>query len=101
MIAAIHALVFSLLFALPVLAAAECAWVLWQNSVTIVSINPTKLSYGDWKTDDSFQTLEACRTSRDAFRQAYPPPAVERAGAYYSEYTCLPDTVDPRGPKVK
>jgi len=95
-----------LLFALSLLtsaatAHAECAWVLWQNPVTISSLNPTKVNSGDWKANDSFQSLEECRKSRDAFQQLYPKPTTEKVGARYSEYACFPDTVDPRGAKGK
>jgi hypothetical protein len=78
---------------------AECAWVLWQNPVTISSLNPTKVNSGDWKANDSFQSLEECRKSRDTLRKTYPPPKVEKVGLRYLEYACFPDTVDPRGPK--
>jgi hypothetical protein len=96
----------SLLVALSLLtsaatAHAECAWVLWQNPVTISSLNPTKVNSGDWKANDSFQSLEECRKSRDAFHQLHPKPTTEKVGARYSEYACFPDTVDPRGPKGK
>ena len=80
---------------------AECAWVLWQNPVTISSLNPTKVNSGDRKANDSFQSLEECRKSRDAFQQLYPKPTTEKVGARYSEYACFPDTVDPRGAKGK
>ena len=80
---------------------AECAWVLWQNPVTISSLRPTKVNSGDLKMNDSFQSLEECRKSRDGFRQANPKPTVEKVGGRYSEYACFPDTVDPRGAKGK
>ena len=78
---------------------AECAWVLWENPVTISSLNPTKINSGDWKMNDSFKSLEECRKSRDAVRLVNPPPKVEKVGVRYSKYACFPDTVDPRGPK--
>ncbi len=89
------------LFGTTATAYAECAWVLWENPVTISSLNPTKINSGDWKMNDSFKSLEECRKSRDAVLLVNPPPKVEKVGVRYSKYACFPDTVDPRGPKGK
>jgi hypothetical protein len=79
---------------------AECAWVLWQNGVTVTTDSGSIASRG-WQPQDSFDSLEACRKRRDLWRKLYPPPEPARVGAQYSEYSCFPDTVDPRGPKGK
>jgi hypothetical protein len=92
----------SLVVVLLVLASVGIAWaewVLWENAVMIVSVNPTKASSGDWKMHDCFQTPEVCQRSRDVLRQISQSTKSEHIGVQYSEYECLPDTVDPRGPK--
>jgi len=69
---------------------AECAWVLWMSP-------PPKTSDLFWGPADSFQRLEECKrdTDRATGRQQAKPLAEQNL------YVCLPDTVDPRGPKGK
>ena len=66
---------------------AECAWVLWGQ------------------TQDPWGALEAVRLGGGLSQQACEqersnrekePPALRMVS-----YSCLPDTVDPRGPKTK
>jgi hypothetical protein len=73
------------LLALPTSASAECAWVFWGQ------------------TQDPWGALEAVRLGGDLSREACEqersnrekdPPVLRMAS-----YSCLPDTVDPRGPK--
>ncbi len=90
---------------------AECAWVLW-------------VEYTDMKTHQvegpalqaSYKTADECakaidteyregRTSHPWFRSAPTAATIMRELGPNSTsmltYTCLPDTVDPRGPKEK
>jgi len=71
-------------------ASAECAWVLWQE---------LPVASGGWSLDtgreSAFPTKTACekrlRTRTQAFAQA--------TTGMKPFLVCLPDTVDPRGPK--
>jgi len=64
---------------------AECAWVLWGQTVdpwnAVVS-----LSLGAWRS------REECEQERQKREQA--PEELRMAS-----YACLPDTIDPRAPK--
>ncbi len=70
-------------------ARAECAWVLWTQA-----LNPqTRRVLGDWNPAAGFNTREECVRSEERLRSVSVPNSVTA--------TCLPDTVDPRGPKGK
>ena len=88
---------------------AECAWVLWEQYST---------STGDWpwKMYTAYPTVTACTKAIDQHeaeaRRGIPflditrrvPTDVfvmERKGDWGRSWRCLPDTVDPRGPKGK
>jgi hypothetical protein len=66
---------------------AECAWVLWGQ------------------TQDPWGALEAVQLgdglSREACEQERSNREKEPAALRMASYSCLPDTVDPRGPKGK
>ena len=67
---------------------AECAWVLWGHVVA-----------GDqWRLYQAFEKLAACeayaRNLEDGWSKLPEPKAA-------MDTRCLPDTVDPRGPKGK
>jgi hypothetical protein len=88
-------------------ASAECAWVLWSTQATVTNVKlqgagrvfvlSTRSSHEPLQ---SFVSLPACEQTRDwrSEAQTLPEPQV---GMKFFEYTCLPDTVDPRGPKGK
>src|SRR6266849_6210537 len=85
-------------------AAAECAWVLWSN---LISSNPASRyapSTGGLWTPESAGTRTKCEKARDRM-QTLPHGRAEAAGVVgpngQTLFTCLPDTVDPRGPKGK
>jgi hypothetical protein len=82
---------------------AECAWVLWKESTGTTQ---------PWQAVGAWADQSKCESERIAWygRLGYPvPPAgasVElytTGGAYKGtmRYACLPDTVDPGGPKGK
>ncbi len=66
-------------------AQAECAWVLWSASAS------ASLPVGAW------DTKSRCEEAKNE-RQRAVGSAVERT---IVTFVCLPDTVDPRGPKGK
>jgi hypothetical protein len=64
-------------------ASRERAWVLW-----VIGENPGTVSYPDWTPLKAFATRNACED-------------LVKAGFGRYDSRCLPDTVDPRGPKTK
>jgi len=78
-------------------AAAECAWVVWNQ---IMSTNPAAPPEGLWQPSESFKTLDQCKTFAEKMNMRGPTFSRDAAGdRYISSNVCLPDTVDPRGPK--
>jgi hypothetical protein len=73
-------------------ASAECAWVLW-----------TKINALEWETRGGFDTRADCERERGKSVEG----TVEGTGGkadgrqFVVQNACLPDTVDPRGPKTK
>jgi len=66
---------------------AECAWVLWMNDAGERTPNTAPV--------DTFPTKEECDAR--GFRLI----GLYRDTRSLMHYLCLPDTVDPRGPKAK
>jgi len=80
---------------------AECAWVLWQQTI---SDNPAAPPDGLWTPRDSFTTNRPCALMAESMTGKAAPPEVRRGPTGFRSTTffvCLPDTVDPRGPKGK
>ena len=98
---------------------ADCAWVLWQETNTIQSPSETTTT---WTTPLAYPSRDACIAVIDEYvrqweRTRTPQQSVSRATTGTSaEFVttpseggralivrrhCLPDTVDPRGPKGK
>jgi hypothetical protein len=114
----IVALVFLSLLALAKSASAECAWVWWQEEE--IWMPPRPLSK-EWATPIAYPTRAACEARLTAYVRAWeeshnPGQSVMRdpsgtAAEFRTEVKgggrtsvrryCLPDTVDPRGPKGK
>jgi hypothetical protein len=80
------------LLALATAAHAECAFVLWQSYVPFGA--PL-----EWHAMDTFETLEACKSA--ATSSAAATKSLRLSGTSVYQARCLPDTVDPRGPKGK
>lgn len=100
------------LFTSAVTVYAECAWVLWNQMVVMApSLTPGQASDPfqrlHWETLSAYGTRDACQQALNT--------GEERRKAEFEEMkkenrlpplvsvklVCLPDTVDPRGPKGK
>jgi|RhiMetdeSRZDD1v2_1073273.scaffolds.fasta_scaffold143019_3 hypothetical protein len=69
-------------------ASAECAWVLWTR----------------WSTDERFASVDGYETKRECERALAMMRGMDKATGTKDPSQlslCLPDTVDPRGPKGK
>jgi hypothetical protein len=107
MIAAILA-ASMLVLTLPSSASAECAWVLWMREATKgtpATLSP--LSAHVAKTDCETRVQEQVKAAGHLVPQGWETTVIEGGlmavgpgGQTIAwSFTCLPDTVDPRGPK--
>ena len=102
-------------------ASAECAWVLWEHRVTPSKEgSPTE----SWLAQEAVETRAVCEAKTEALIQRLVQPRAsgslhnyerigdskgvtmyqgrKEQGVYQtSDFRCLPDSVDPRGPKGK
>jgi len=85
------------LFACATAASAECAWIVWASHVLP--------STGDqvWSVLGAFSEAEGGKAACDAFTNKRNKTLEhdEQAKRAMRNLVCLPDTVDPRGPKGK
>jgi len=90
------------LLSLPSVESAECAWVEWQHSQ---SDNPTMSLNKVWQTRAAHATRSECEASAAKATEFMTRRGTfsKSAGGYtaFISFVCLPDTVDPRGPKGK
>jgi hypothetical protein len=78
-------------------AAAECAWVLWME--TCKNENG-RIVACETHPADGFVSNRECEQSLSR-RDAAAAERRKKNPAIESSFTCLPDTIDPRGPKGK
>jgi len=92
-------------------ASGDCAWVLWSGMTT------GKDRHTDYELNLAYKTREECgsavRTTAESVKKTRPMLRMYQAKSspyevYFEDstgagvrYFCLPDTVDPRGPKGK
>lgn len=85
-----------LLVAWPAMAVAECGWILWKEQPE---------NSGQWDIVRAYTSQPECVNSAEAQWSRTPPDPSRklrdlRTGRLEpTRYECLPDTVDPRGPK--
>src|SRR5262249_2402893 len=77
-------------------ASAECAWVVWRQTL---SDSPAVPASGNWIPEAAFKTQEECIRDIKQKHAAYFGNAKLEGYTYTRGAYCLPDTVDPRGPK--
>lgn len=103
-----HVLLFVTLVSgalLAVTASAECAWVLWHH-IEWSGVTLSKDARSTWDLLDGFVDRTSCKKAQMAMEEKV--GRVERhrfpsgeEGEAHVHVLCLPDTVDPHGPKGK
>jgi hypothetical protein len=72
-------------------ASAECAWVLWGMPYPVKEVTFLPV--------DAFTTRDECMREKDSRSAAIKAALKEGRSPGFGVSACLPDTVDPRGPK--
>jgi hypothetical protein len=92
------ALVVVLLFASVGMASAQCAWVVWRQFVTTT---PPPGGIASWVAEKSFTSTAPCEALAAQLNEKTEWRRSETSNNVSTRSVCLPDTVDPRGPKGK
>ncbi len=79
-------------------ASAECAWVVWSYTVTLSPKGTPDPDSATWTPVASMSNETECRKMARGLPETLKNPF---GGTVTASSTCLPDTVDPRGPKGK
>jgi len=87
------------LTAFPPTASAECAWVLWTHVMAISGYVPPAPE--EWGISDAFVSKKECEHSIPSVATNRMTLPSGRTMEVVAQGVCLPDTVDPRGPKGK
>ena len=82
---------------------AECAWVLWRNDPRPVEGRPGYF-WDQWQVVEAFTGIGGTMDSmmaKNGCNKRKQEAALALKEKSRTELVCLPDTVDPRGPKGK
>ncbi len=79
---------FCCLLAIATSASAECAWVLWTQA-----LSPQRIELGPWNPAGGFDQRQECVQEETRILSLAQKDSLSTK--------CLPETVDPRGPKGK
>ena len=90
-------------------ALAESGWVLWEQqrmvtappAIDTPTLRREQAAIDTWTVVDKFVTNTACETRRGQFGAQLSWSDAVTKGFTGTRHVCLPDTVDPRGPKEK
>jgi len=74
------------------------AWVVWEQ---VSGTNPAIHPGGRWEPFHAFDSHSDCESLADHMNKEAGGIKHDRGYDYFVRYVCLPDTVDPRGPKGK
>jgi hypothetical protein len=79
-------------------ASAECAWVVWRPFVTTA---PAPGGVASWAIEKSFNSMPPCEALAAQLNEKVEWRRSETSNEMSARSLCLPDTIDPRGPKGK